>query len=132
MAWPWLLGSTSQARTCILLASPFTSCALPARLLSCEWWGLVQICKPRDFAMQINLNMDNCWGIIRALVDLTLQLPEGKYLFVKEPNKPLLHLYAIPDGAFEQNYTDEPLPEAEEASAPLAPSKADAGDDEED
>ena len=27
--------------------------------------------------MQINLNMDNCWGIIRALADLTLKLDEG-------------------------------------------------------
>lgn len=80
--------------------------------------------------MQINLNMDNCWGIIRALVDLTLKLPEGKYLFVKEPNKPLLHLYSIPDGAFEQNYTDEPLPEAEDA--PAVPEASKAADDEED
>ena len=38
----------------------------------------------------------------------------GKYLFVKEPNKPLLHLYAVPDGAFEQNYADEPLAEGEQ------------------
>ena len=38
----------------------------------------VQICKPKDFAMQINLNMDNCWGIIRALADLTLKLDEGE------------------------------------------------------
>ena len=82
--------------------------------------------------MQINLNMDNCWGIIRALVDLTLKLPEGKFLFVKEPNKPLLHLYSIPDGAFEQNYTDEPLPEPEEALPAPADSKPDAGDDDED
>lgn len=91
---------------------------------------MLQICKPRDFAMQINLNMDNCWGIIRALVDLTLKLPEGKFLFVKEPNKPLLHLYSLPDGAFEQNYTDEPLPDAED-DGPVE-RKADAGDDDED
>lgn len=29
-----------------------------------------QAVKPRDFAAQMNLNMDNCWGIVRALLDL--------------------------------------------------------------
>ena len=38
---------------------------------------MLQVCKPKDFASQINLNMDNCWGIIRALTDLTLKLDEG-------------------------------------------------------
>ncbi|KAK9809722.1 hypothetical protein WJX73_010444 [Symbiochloris irregularis] len=90
-----------------------------------------QICKPRDFAMQINLNMDNCWGIVRALVDLTLKLGEGKYLLVKEPNKPLLHLYSLPDGAFEQNYVDEPLPEVDEAAPAAAKAEDGADDDEE-
>lgn len=52
--------------------------------------------------MQINLNMDNCWGIVRALVDLCLKLSEGKYLLVKEPNKPIMRLYQVPDNAFEQ------------------------------
>ena len=52
-----------------------------------------QVCKPKDFATQINLNMDNCWGIVRALVDLALRMDDGKYLIVKDPNKPLLRLY---------------------------------------
>jgi len=29
-----------------------------------------QAVKPRDFAAQMNLNMDNAWGIVRVLVDL--------------------------------------------------------------
>lgn len=29
-----------------------------------------QAVKPRDFAAQMNLNMDNAWGIVRALLDL--------------------------------------------------------------
>ena len=59
------------------------------------------MCKPKDFAQQINLNMDNCWGIVRALVDLALKLDDGKYLLVKDPNKPLLRLYSVPDDAFQ-------------------------------
>ena len=58
------------------------------------------MCKSKDFAQQINLNMDNCWGIVRALVDLCLNLDEGKYLLVKEPNKPIIRLYNVPGDSF--------------------------------
>ena len=33
--------------------------------------------------MQINLSMENCWGIVRALVDVVAALGDGKYLLVK-------------------------------------------------
>lgn len=62
----------------------------------------VQVCKPKDFAMQINLHMENCWGIVRAIIDVCLKLEEGKYIIVKEPNKPVMRLYSVPDNAFEQ------------------------------
>lgn len=52
--------------------------------------------------MQINLHMENCWGIVRAVIDLCLKLDEGKYLIVKEPNKPVMRLYSVPENAFEQ------------------------------
>lgn len=39
--------------------------------------------KPREFAQQISLSMDNCWGIVRAIVDLIMQQEDGKYLLVK-------------------------------------------------
>lgn len=59
-----------------------------------------QAVKPRDFAMQINLAMENCWGIVRALVDVVAALEDGSWLLVKDPNKPLLRLYAVPPDAF--------------------------------
>jgi translation initiation factor 3 subunit D len=42
-----------------------------------------QAVKPKDFAMQMNLNMDNCWGIVRALVDFCFENLEsdGKFFF---------------------------------------------------
>ena len=43
--------------------------------------------KPKIFAQQIALDMDNCWGILRCIVDTCLSLPEGKYLLLKDPNK---------------------------------------------
>ena len=61
----------------------------------------VQVMKPKDFAQQINLNMDNCWGIVRALVDLCMKQEDGKYLLVKDPNKQLLRLYSVPEDAFQ-------------------------------
>ena len=60
----------------------------------------LQAVKPRDFAMQINLSMENCWGIVRALVDVCGGLEDGKWLLVKDPNKPLLRLYSVPADAF--------------------------------
>jgi len=43
--------------------------------------------KPKMFAQQIALDMDNCWGILRVIIDTCLTLPEGKYLLLKDPNK---------------------------------------------
>ena len=63
---------------------------------------LLQVCKPKDFAMQINLHMENCWGIVRAIIDVCLKLDEGKFIIIKEPNKPVMRLYSVPDNAFEQ------------------------------
>ena len=60
----------------------------------------VQAVKPRDFAMQINLAMENCWGIVRALCDVCSGLADGSWLLVKDPNKPLLRLYGVPADAF--------------------------------
>jgi translation initiation factor 3 subunit D len=34
-------------------------------------------------------------------VDHIMKMPEGKYLIVKDPNKPILRLYDIPMDAFE-------------------------------
>ena len=99
------------------------------RLMMSILWA-VQVCKPKDFAQQINLNMDNCWGIVRALVDLCMKMEDGKYLIVKDPNKQLLRLYSIPEDAFQENYSEEPIEQAEEAVNADEPAKADAADEE--
>jgi len=59
--------------------------------------------KPQEFASQINLSMDNAWGILRCLIDNLMKLKEGKYLIVKDPNKPIIRLYDIPDTTFESD-----------------------------
>ena len=49
----------------------------------------------------MNLSLPNGWAIVRAIVDMCLRKPEGKYVLVKDPNKPVLRLYAVPPGTFE-------------------------------
>ena len=40
-----------------------------------------------DFARQINLNMENCWGILRCIIDICMKLDQGKYLIMKDANR---------------------------------------------
>merc|ERR1719228_2374070 len=63
--------------------------------------------KPIEFGQQINLNMDNAWGIVRCVLDIIMQQKDGKYLIVKDPNKQILRLYDIPDNTFESEDDSE-------------------------
>jgi len=65
--------------------------------------------KPAEFAPLINLNVSNSWGILKAVVDLCLQLEEGKYLLLKDPNKPVIRFYSVPTNAFDEPDEPEPL-----------------------
>jgi len=62
-----------------------------------------QYYKPMDFARQINLNIKNVWGIVRHLIEICLKESEGKYLLMKDPNKPILRLYKLPAGTFDDD-----------------------------
>ncbi|CAL1675908.1 unnamed protein product [Lasius platythorax] len=73
--------------------------------------------KPNEFATQINLNMDNAWGILRCIIDICMKQKDGKYLIMKDPNKPMIRLYDIPDNTFESEGEededdDEPVNDA--------------------
>lgn len=69
--------------------------------------------KPSEFAAQINLSMDNAWGILRCVIDLVRGQKDGKFLIVKDPNKPVIRLYDIPDNTFE---SEEDTEEEEEGT----------------
>ncbi|CAG8476433.1 4107_t:CDS:10 [Funneliformis caledonium] len=60
-----------------------------------------QMYKPRDFTAQMNLSVSNGWGIVRTIVDLCMKLPEGRYVLIKDPNKPLIRLYGVPANTFD-------------------------------
>lgn len=70
--------------------------------------------KPREFAGQMNLNLANGWGIVRTIVDMCLKMPEGKYVLVKDPNKPLLRLYEVPGNTFEEGEDEDVVEGVEE------------------
>ncbi|RLN90192.1 hypothetical protein BBJ28_00001877 [Nothophytophthora sp. Chile5] len=57
---------------------------------------------PSTFATQIALNQNNTWGIVKMLAELLLEQPEGKYVIMKDPNKPILRLFAVPLDTFEE------------------------------
>ncbi|KAF9426094.1 hypothetical protein BGZ76_002909 [Entomortierella beljakovae] len=61
-----------------------------------------QICRPKEFAAQMGLQITNGWGIVKTVVDLALKLPEGKYVLVKDPNKPVIRLYSVPKSTFDE------------------------------
>ncbi|KAI5123413.1 hypothetical protein M0805_006118 [Coniferiporia weirii] len=56
--------------------------------------------RPTDFTGQLNVSLANGWGIVRTVTDLCMKMPEGKYVLVKDPNRPVIRLYAVPLTAF--------------------------------
>ena len=82
---------------------------------------VTQMQKPKDLATQLNLNMGNCWAIVKAIIDLCFRLDKDKYLLMKDPNKQLMYLYEVPKNVF----TNEEDDEDEDISAPAPPAAED-------
>lgn len=60
-----------------------------------------QFFKPKDLATQIAMNLTNMWGIVKMICDLMMNQEDGKYVLMKDPNKPVLRLYRVPANTFE-------------------------------
>ncbi|KAI0092405.1 translation initiation factor eIF-3 subunit D [Irpex rosettiformis] len=63
--------------------------------------------RPTDFATQLNVSLANGWGIVRTVTDLLMKHPEGKYVLVKDPNRPVIRLYSVPLTTFTAEEEDE-------------------------
>ena len=65
--------------------------------------------KPREFAAQMNLNLNNGWAIVRTFIDMVMRDPatDAKYVMVKDPNKPTIRLYQVPKETFEEDEGDD-------------------------
>jgi len=70
--------------------------------------------KPSEFASQIALNMENGWGVLRCIIDICMKLKEGKYLIMKDPVKPMIIIYDIPNETFESSDEESSDEEEEE------------------
>lgn len=73
-----------------------------------------QLFKPQEFAAQITLDMSNCWGVLRVVIDTCMKLPGGKYLIIKDPNKPIMRIYNVPSDAFESDDDEDDDEDGEE------------------
>ncbi|TFY74528.1 hypothetical protein EWM64_g9484 [Hericium alpestre] len=74
--------------------------------------------RPVDFAAQLNVSLANGWGIVRTVTDLCMKMPEGKYVLVKDPNRPVIRLYAVPFTAFTGDDDDEEVPASDAEDEP--------------
>ncbi len=52
--------------------------------------------KPEDFLKLLMFDINSGWGILKTIVDMVSKLEDGKYILVKDPNKPCLKLYSVP------------------------------------
>lgn len=62
-----------------------------------------QFYRPKDFATQITLPEGNMWGIMRLYINFFSDQKEGKYVIVKDPNKPNIKIYNVPEDTFESD-----------------------------
>mmetsp|Transcript_48955 Transcript_48955/g.122664 ORF Transcript_48955/g.122664 Transcript_48955/m.122664 type:complete len:576 (-) Transcript_48955:1732-3459(-) len=60
-----------------------------------------------QFASQIGLTENNAWGVVRSILDLCASQEDGKYLLLKDPNKPIIRLYQIAWEDFAADDEDE-------------------------
>lgn len=60
-----------------------------------------QLTKPKELAQQINLSIPNIWGIMKMLCELLMSKEDGKYVILKDPNKQIMRIYAVPMNTFE-------------------------------
>jgi len=87
-----------------------------------------QAFKPRDLAAQTSLNIKNGWAILKEIISTVQKYDQGKYVLLKDPNKPVLRLYSVPQNSFEED-DDSSEDEDEDEDADGIGVRVKAGDD---
>ncbi|KAJ3196836.1 hypothetical protein HDU82_001646 [Entophlyctis luteolus] len=54
--------------------------------------------KPFEFAQQLNFTIGAGFGVLRAILDLVFSWGDGKYVMVKDANRPILRIYNVNAG----------------------------------
>lgn len=76
--------------------------------------------KPKDLAAQMAYSLANGWGIVRTVVDLVRDAPAGKFVLVKDPNRPIIKFFKVPNDFDQQEDEDEEEGDEVEAHADTA------------
>ena len=63
--------------------------------------------EPQKFALQINLSIDNAWGVLKMIAETLLAQPAGVYCILKDPNKDMVRIYSVPEDEFESSEDDD-------------------------
>ncbi|KAJ1798813.1 hypothetical protein LPJ59_002258 [Coemansia sp. RSA 2399] len=74
---------------------------------------------PSDLLAQHKLSEFRGWGIVKAIVDMCLQLDEGRYVIMRDPNRSVICVYSVPPGTFENDDNEDAstaAPAADDAS----------------
>jgi len=66
-----------------------------------------QMFRPNELATQIGLHLDNCWGVLRMIIDFFMKQPPGKYLMLKDPYQSVVRIYSLPQGTFDSSDDEE-------------------------
>ncbi|WFC99798.1 hypothetical protein MYAM1_002543 [Malassezia yamatoensis] len=62
--------------------------------------------KPKELATQMAYSLANGWGIVRTIVDLVRDAAPGKFVLVKDPNRPIIQFFRVPND-FDQTGDEE-------------------------
>eukprot|EP01029_Cantina_marsupialis_P015949 TRINITY_DN3534_c0_g1_i1.p1 TRINITY_DN3534_c0_g1~~TRINITY_DN3534_c0_g1_i1.p1 ORF type:complete len:554 (+),score=186.49 TRINITY_DN3534_c0_g1_i1:44-1663(+) len=79
----------------------------------------VHTARPHQLATQVGLTQSNMWGIIEHILKLVRANGEGKYVLMRDPNKPLMRLYKTDDDesdSDEEESSEEETESEEESS----------------
>ena len=49
--------------------------------------------RTNEFPNELNLNVHNCWGIFKTVLDTLKLKDDGNYILVKDPVRPVVKLY---------------------------------------
>ncbi|WFD02268.1 hypothetical protein MOBT1_000950 [Malassezia obtusa] len=71
--------------------------------------------KPKELATQMAYSLANGWGIVRTMIDLVRNAPAGKFVLVKDPNRPIIKFFRVPNDFDQHEEEDEEEDEEEEA-----------------
>merc|ERR1712066_803480 len=87
---------------------------------------------PDELATQAGLNPDNCWGILKSIIEvLKSQKKDGAYYIVRNPNEKELNFYRVPEEDEEESEESEEGEDDSEESGSEEESGSDDSDDSE-